>query len=136
MLLVAAFGLLVAVKTGLAFDKMRAPDVTKPKYIGYSSDHTSVVKLVLTGGIRFYASVISPADGPRSPSYPTGTAYGIEAINTYGFFPGIILISDRLLHETDRNLGPSITLFGTERYFDPPAYNTYWWDPSVLEQKP
>lgn len=101
----------------------------------YPTDYqTSSIKLVLSGLIQFYAKVISPADGPRSPSYPTGTAYGIEAVKRYGLFPGIIIIGDRLLHESDRHLGPMIIIYGKRRYYDPPEFNTYWWDSSVLPE--
>ena len=54
---------------------------------------TSSVKLVWVGLMNVYARVISPADGPRSPSYPTGSAYGKQAIRTYGFFLGVQLTS-------------------------------------------
>jgi hypothetical protein len=133
---VLALTLLFATEFCQALDKMRAPDSLKTTDSQNPVYQTSTVKLVLTGWIRFYSVFISPVDGPRSPSYPTGSAYGMEAINNYGFFPGIFLISERLLHESDRNLGPTLTLYGTKRYFDPLAYNTYWWDHSQLKKQP
>jgi len=115
-----------------AKDLMRSPLPAGQSPAGHASYQTSTLKLVLTGMINFYSKVISPADGPRSPSYPTGSAYGRQAIEKYGFFPGVFLIGDRLMHEADRPLGPTITVYGRQRYYDPVIFNTYWWDESVL----
>jgi putative component of membrane protein insertase Oxa1/YidC/SpoIIIJ protein YidD len=122
-------------KSDLSFagNRMKGPASLAPIHKNYPSEYqTSSVKFVLESLIRFYASAISPADGPRSPSYPTGTAYGIQAVNQYGFFPGIFLIGDRLLHEADKHPGPEIMVFGRKRHYDPLEHNTFWWDPSVL----
>ena len=88
---------------------------------------TSAVKLVWINTINLYSKYISPADGPRSPSYPTSTAYGKQAIEAHGFLLGIILIADRLIHESDQHLGPKIIIHGNRRYHDPVEANTYWW---------
>ncbi len=114
-------------------DKMNSPFSslsTKPVKL---SRETSTTKVILKGLIKAYSRVISPADGPRSPSYPTGSAYGIQAIETHGFFPGIVLIADRLIHESDIHPGSSILKYGRLRYFDPLKHNTYWWDLNQVE---
>ena len=95
---------------------------------------TSTVKLVAKGAITFFSKWISPADGPRSPSYPTGTAYGRQALEKHGFFMGILLIGDRLFHESDIHLGPRVDLYGKTRYFDPVESNTFWWDQETGSQ--
>ena len=77
-------------------------------------------------GIRFFQLVISPIDGPRSPSYPTGSAYGMSAVKKHGAFWGIILTADRLIHEADQPLGPIIHLHNQDRYFDPVERNDFW----------
>ncbi|MDX2470266.1 MAG: membrane protein insertion efficiency factor YidD [SAR324 cluster bacterium] len=77
-------------------------------------------------GIRFFQVFISPLDGPRSPSYPTGSAYGLLAIKKQGAFWGILLTADRLFHEADQPLGPIINLYGHDRYFDPVSRNDFW----------
>lgn len=117
----------------LAINKMRGPtqDFNKPRTS--SPYQTSVVKWVWKGAIRLYSKVISPADGPRSPSYPTGSAYGRVAIERYGFLMGVLLIGDRLFHEADIHRGQKIFIFNRTRYFDPIEYNTYWWDKSVTD---
>ena len=104
-----------------------APQFERPSRSAHTEYRTSPVKLVWTGLIDIYARAISPADGPRSPSYPTGSAYGRQAVETHGLFLGVLLTADRLLHEADRPLGPVITVYGTKRYYDPLESNTYWW---------
>ncbi|MDH5561125.1 MAG: membrane protein insertion efficiency factor YidD [Deltaproteobacteria bacterium] len=89
---------------------------------------TSTPTLIGLGMIRFFSKVISPLDGPKSPSYPTGSAYGYQAVKKKGLFWGAILTADRLFHETDRPLGPLITIWGKNRYYDPVENNIFWWD--------
>ena len=115
-----------------AANPMNAPPSTLPSKKPVKRYETSPVKILMSGMIGFYSSYISPADGARSPSYPTGSAYGKQVVKKYGFFPGFFLIADRLLHESDVNLGPVITIYGRDRYYDPVEYNTYWWDEDVL----
>ncbi len=118
-----------------AQDLMRAPDFQPQKKSSTPHFQTSVIKLVLKGSIGFYSNVISPADGPRSPSYPTGTSYGKQAIEKHGFVKGIVLIADRLIHESDVALGPKIILYGTTRYYDPVENNTFWWESNTEDTK-
>lgn len=116
-----------AEKSANAADRMRGPfksgEVKPQPYY-----QTSTSKVVLNGLIKIYSHYISPADGPRSPSFPTGSAYGRQAISTYGFIPGVFLIADRLFHESDQHLGYPIVVFGRTRYNDPLEHNTFWWD--------
>lgn len=78
--------------------------------------------------ISFFSQYISPIDGPRSPSYPTGSAYGKIAFYRYGFFLGSILTADRLIHESDLPLGPVIRIHNKIRFYDPVEANTFWWN--------
>lgn len=123
----------VIFSSALATNKMRGPARNFVKTGTSSYYQTSVVKLVWKGAIQFYSKVISPADGPRSPSYPTGSAYGKAAIERYGFFIGVLLIGDRLFHEADINKGPKIFIYKHTRYYDPIEYNTYWWEDPVTD---
>jgi len=120
---------------GGEIDRFRAPEFQRiiPKV---TPEHeTSTLKLVGIGAIGFFSTFISPVDGPRSPSYPTGSAYGREAIQKKGFFTGIILTADRLLHESDVHLGPKIEIHGKTRYFDKVENNTFWWDQTQTNAK-
>lgn len=112
----------------VAGDRMKGP-FSRPEKSGSDSDlPVSTVKWAGKGAIHLFSRYISPADGPRSPSYPTSTAYGRKAIETHGFFVGILLLADRLIHEADVHKGPKIVLYGTSRYYDPVESNTFWWD--------
>lgn len=87
----------------------------------------SLNQVVFSSMVLFYSKFISPLDGPRSPSYPTGSAYGLQAINEEGVFMGILLIGDRLFHEADKHQGVFINLYNQTRYYDPLENNTFWW---------
>ena len=93
--------------------------------IAPSSSNQNPIALHL---ISFFSRYISPADGPRSPSYPTGSAYGKNVLKKHGFFLGIILTADRLIHESDAPLGPIIFHHGKKRFYDPVESNTFWWN--------
>ncbi len=110
-----------------ADDRMKGPFVL-PVKIRQTEAPVSLPIWFGNSAIQLYSKVISPADGPRSPSYPTSTAYGKEAIRSHGFFVGVLLIADRLIHESDVYNGPRIMHYGVSRYYDPVKYNTYWWD--------
>ena len=112
----------------MARNKMKGPFSDAGKGRLTEIRPVSTVKWVGKGAIRLFSKYISPADGPRSPSYPTSTAYGREAIETHGFLLGVMLIADRLLHESDIHKGQRIVLYGTSRYYDPVENNTFWWE--------
>ena len=103
----------------------------KPKnslqYIPNTLKQQSLNQVVFGSMVQFYSNWISPLDGPRSPSYPTGSAYGLKAIQQEGFFIGILLIGDRLLHEADKHQGPIFNIYGKNRYYDPLENNIFWW---------
>jgi len=111
----------------MARDKMKGPFSGPGKAPLTENRPVSTLKWAGKGAIRLFSKYISPADGPRSPSYPTSTAYGRDAIETHGFLVGILLIADRLLHEADIHKGQKIVLHGTSRYYDPVENNTFWW---------
>ena len=112
----------------LAEDRMKGPFTQSGTVNPTPYYQTSTVKFIWKSAIHLYSSTLSPADGPRSPSYPTSTTYGKQAIQKYGFFTGVILTADRLIHESDVHRGPKVVLYGHRRYFDPIESNTYWWD--------
>lgn len=110
-----------------AFAGMNSPFQKKKKSTPKIYE-TSTTRLVLKGLVNFYSYGISPIDGPRSPSYPTGSAYGRNAIQAHGFFLGVLLTADRLIHEAGQFHGPYIMKYGVKRYYDPLLMNTFWWE--------
>ncbi len=97
--------------------KKRQQQEPHPSSLPVMASHTALL---------FFRHVISPLDGARSPSYPTGSAYSIAAIAQYGAFWGIVMTGDRLFHEADISLNKSIYLYGVKRYYDPPYANAFW----------
>ena len=114
-----------------AADSMRSPFNKGSQNKFHSEKSLSLFDLTALTTIRFFSRVISPADGPRSPSYPTGSAYGKMAIEQHGALMGILLIGDRLFHEADIHQGPLIRHYNKIRYYDPLESNTFWWEKSV-----
>jgi hypothetical protein len=59
---------------------------------------------------------------------PSCSAYSIQAIEKHGFFVGILMTVDRLLHESDEiALGPEIETAGGLKVHDPVENNDFWW---------
>lgn len=89
----------------------------------------SLPAAALDGLLQFYQRVISPVDGARSNMYPTGSAYARQAIQKHGALLGIVLTSERLLHEgNERTVAPRIRKYGVWRIYDPVTANTWWWN--------
>lgn len=78
--------------------------------------------------IRFFQKYISPVDGDRCPCYPTCSQYSVEAIRKHGFWMGMVMTFDRLIHESDEiRQAPMIKIYGSYRYYDPVENNDFWW---------
>ena len=84
--------------------------------------------LVFDAYLRFFQQVISPVDGARSNMYPTGSAYARQAIKKHGALVGIVLTTERLLHEGNEDqVAPCIRKYGLWRVYDPVEANDWWW---------
>jgi len=78
--------------------------------------------------LRFFQQVISPVDGARSHMYPTGSAYARQAIKKHGALLGIVLTTERLMHEgNEAQVAPRIRKYGLWRVYDPVEANDWWW---------
>ena len=83
---------------------------------------------VLKAGVVFFSKFVSPADGDRCFMYPTCAAYSREALEKHGFFVGILMTVDRLLHEgNEMGRAPLIKMGDRLRYLDPLTNNNFWW---------
>jgi hypothetical protein len=84
--------------------------------------------VVLDRYLNFFQRVISPVDGARSNMYPTGSAYAREAIKKHGALLGLVLTTERLLHEGNEGISaPRIRKYGLWRIHDPVEANDWWW---------
>jgi len=61
---------------------------------------SSLPGFFIVKGIELFRNTISRVDGDRCPSYPTCAMYGEMVIRKHGAIIGILMIVDRLIHET------------------------------------
>jgi putative membrane protein insertion efficiency factor len=86
-----------------------------PEYLPVSTGET-----LLFGGLKFYQKVVSPVDSSRCPSYPTCSAYAVEAVRVHGPLLGATLTAARLVSEADEAaFSPRIIHRGVLRVYDP-----------------
>ncbi len=77
--------------------------------------------------VVFFQRVISPVDGDRCPSYPTCSAYSIQAYERNGALLGTLMTVDRLFHEpSEAEFAPTIEVYGVVRIYDPVSANEFW----------
>lgn len=108
---------------------MRAPKaLLRPRSQTTTQSTPSLPATVFDQMLRFYQRVISPTDGPRSNMYPTGSAYARQVFRKHGALLGIILTTERLLHEGNEwKVSPRIRKYGIWRIHDPVEANDWWW---------
>jgi uncharacterized protein len=110
-------------------DPMRAPTAAASA----DSPTVSTPTADLPGGVfdaylRFFQRIISPVDGARSNMYPTGSDYARQAIKKHGALLGIVLTTERLMHEgNEGQRAPRIRKYGLWRIYDPVEANDWWW---------
>jgi hypothetical protein len=87
-----------------------------------------VLGLAVRGALTAWHQVLTRADGPRSVMYPTASGFLGQAVAKHGMLIGIMMTTDRLLHEWDeQQRAPHIVKFGTKRSYDPVEANDFWW---------
>ena len=60
--------------------------------------------------------------------YPTASGFLGQAAAKHGMLIGIMMTTDRLLHEWDeQQRAPRIVKYGTQRTYDPVEANDFWW---------
>lgn len=78
--------------------------------------------------LRFYQTSITQIDGDRCVMHPTCSTYSVIAIRKHGPVIGIIMTSDRLIHEFDEQMFvPQIKVGNRWRFDDPVGNNDFWW---------
>ncbi|MBI4640723.1 MAG: membrane protein insertion efficiency factor YidD [Candidatus Tectomicrobia bacterium] len=113
-------------------DSMRGPEsFGKGKTFKEPVLETSVPRIASRGLLSFWHNVLTRADGPRSPMYPTASGYMDDAVKKHGMVLGIIMTADRLMHEGDEQRRvPRIIKYGVSRAYDPVESNDFWWTQS------
>jgi hypothetical protein len=108
---------------------MRAPAAVRPPAQSVTPVAPEAFPaLVFDTYLRFFQRVISPVDGARSNMYPTGSDYARRAIKKHGALLGIVLTTERLMHEgNEGQRAPRIRKYGLWRIYDPVEANDWWW---------
>jgi hypothetical protein len=89
---------------------------------------TGFPALVFDAYLQFFQRVISPVDGARSNMDPTGSEYARQAFRKHGALLGIVLTTERLMHEgNEGQIAPRIRKYGLWRIYDPVEANDWWW---------
>jgi hypothetical protein len=113
---------------GMAQDKLRGP---WPKHAAPGRQptvETSITSLAARGALTAWHQVLTRADGPRSVMYPTASGFLGQAIAKHGLLIGIMMTTDRLMHEWDeQRRAPRIVVYGISRAYDPVEANDFWW---------
>ncbi len=81
--------------------------------------------------VSVFRDNISAVDWDRCPSFPTCSAYSVQAFKKHGFFMGWMMTVDRLIHEgkDETSVSPLVYSGGKLRIFDPIENNDFWWFP-------
>ncbi|MCH8074906.1 MAG: membrane protein insertion efficiency factor YidD [SAR324 cluster bacterium] len=124
---------------GLA-NPMRAPGLTSGPRIPLGSRPRTGFHAVLSqpteGGQRplllgllaFYRVVVSPVNGSNSDLAPVHSLYAVQAVAAYGSLLGLVLITERLIHEPGEiPFAPAFTENGRVFHYDPLLWNVFWW---------
>jgi Putative membrane protein insertion efficiency factor len=112
-----------------AADKLRGPwPQSAPEASPADGPETSVPGLAVRGALTAWRNVLTRADGPRSVMYPTASGFLGQAVAKHGMLIGIMMTTDRLLHEWDeQQRAPRIVKYGISRAYDPVEANDFWW---------
>jgi uncharacterized protein len=113
----------------LANDKLRGPwpkPAAQPS--GLAKPEALLPGLAARGALNVWHNVLSRADGPRSVMYPTASGFLGRAVAKHGLLIGIMMTTDRLLHEWDeQKRAPRVVKYGISRAYDPVEANDFWW---------
>ena len=128
---IAILTLLLVSSVCVAEDSFSPWDFNRGEGAASTSVHqgkASPAAYMLKQSIRFFIHCISRVDGDRCPMYPTCSAYGLQAVEKHGFIVGVVMIADRLIHESsEMTYAPLIEVGGTVRFLDPVDNNDFWW---------
>jgi len=112
-----------------ADDKLRGPwpkPTAAPSRL--QSAEVALPGIAAHGALTAWHNVLSRADGPRSVMYPTASGFLGQAVAKHGLLIGIMMTTDRLLHEWDeQKRAPRVVKYGVSRSYDPVEANDFWW---------
>jgi uncharacterized protein len=126
---VTVFLTLGAASLAVGDDKLRGPwSQPRTELLPQDGLETSIPGLAVRGALTAWHKVLTRADGPRSVMYPTASGFLGQAVAKHGMLIGIMMTTDRLLHEWDeQQRAPRIVKYGVPRAYDPVEANDFWW---------
>jgi len=126
---VTVFLMLSSGGLAVAEDKLRGPWSQPTMDLAHQDGlETSVPGLAVRGALTAWHKILTRADGPRSVMYPTASGFLGQAAAKHGMLVGIMMTTDRLLHEWDeQQRAPRIVKYGVSRAYDPVEANDFWW---------
>jgi hypothetical protein len=96
------------------------PPGWRPQPAKTALEPTSPVVLPLLWAMRAYRATVSRVDGDRCPSYPSCSAYALEAVQRHGPLLGLTLTAGRLVAEADEAaFAPRIHIGGRWKVYAP-----------------
>jgi len=118
-----------SVGRAIANDKLRGPWTTPATESSrLTTPEASLPGLAVRGTLSAWHNVLTRADGPRSVMYPTASGFLGQAVAKHGLLIGIMMTTDRLLHEWDEQKRvPRVVKYGISRAYDPVEANDFWW---------
>jgi len=103
------------------------PTTASPSKQGAGQETLSFGASLFRLPLIFYHRFISPVGGHQCPSYPTCSAYSLQAYERHGALLGTLMTVDRLIHETSESeFSPMIEVYGVARIYDPVSANEFW----------
>jgi putative membrane protein insertion efficiency factor len=107
---------------------LKAADREAVSPVKLSRQEVAITAVPFIWMLKLYQGLISPLDGDRCPMSPTCSLYSVQSIRKHGPLIGVIMTSDRLIHEADeQRFAPLIRVGNRYRYADPVENNDFWW---------
>lgn len=88
----------------------------------------SPLNSLLNAGLTIYQYGVSDLTGTKCSMYPSCSHYSREALKKHGSIIGIMMTTDRLIHEAEElERGKIIKIKGSYYIYDPIEANDFWW---------
>lgn len=112
-------------------DLMRNPSSFRHKNDTIETDpdsEVSITKRIASSPIEFYRKFLTSQWGHTCSHYPSCSKYSLLAIKKHGWYLGLIMMFDRLQHESNEaRFSPLIKIEGATKVYDPVENNDFWW---------
>ena len=117
----------------MAKEPRASPWLRRDNVSQHKTPPSSFMQMPAYMALRVYQSVISPTKGHYCPTFPSCSAYSVQAMRQYGVLQGLVMTADRL-HRCGHDVQQYalVETPGGTRYEDPVHVNT----PSYYRRAP